>query len=70
MPAVISRTIEAAGAAGPGAIRDSAGEDDSVYTERLYQLKDLMEKIGDILDTFIESDTLRFRRTTAETWDG
>jgi DNA-binding transcriptional regulator GbsR (MarR family) len=55
---VISRAIEAAGSAPSATIRDDDGKnrDASVDTERLRQLKDMMEKIGCVFDAFIGSN--------------
>ncbi len=52
---VVSRTIEAASAMAPENDRRSDDGDGLVDTERLHQLKDLMEKIGDVFETFIEN---------------
>jgi DNA-binding transcriptional regulator GbsR (MarR family) len=58
---VVTRTIQAANAAlredkgkGNG---DPDGGGSTVDTERLQQLKDLMERIGDIFETFIDNKT-------------
>jgi DNA-binding transcriptional regulator GbsR (MarR family) len=67
---VISRAIEAARTVPPEAVRTEDNGGDSIDTERLHRLKDLMETIGDIFDTFIESKTNRVPRNAAEAREG
>jgi DNA-binding transcriptional regulator GbsR (MarR family) len=54
---VVARTIEAARALPRGDDGDPGNGDGAFDTERLEQLKTLMEKIGDILETFIGDKT-------------
>lgn len=63
---VITRVIEAATSAPEAGTRGRRNEDDSIDTDRLRQLKDLMERIGDVFDAFIESRTIRASRNAAD----
>ncbi|UCH85573.1 MAG: hypothetical protein JSW50_07780 [Candidatus Latescibacterota bacterium] len=49
---IISKTIAAADTAGDNG--NPGGNLDSIHTERLLKLKELMERIGEIFDTFID----------------
>ena len=63
---VVSRTIEAANAVLPGNDRGHGRGDASIDTERLRQLKELMEKIGEVFERFIENNPARDDSRTAE----
>ncbi len=59
---IVMRTIQAANgterSASAGGRDDPGTGDDSIDTERLYQLKNLMEKISFVLEMFIEDKTV------------
>ncbi|UCG50843.1 MAG: hypothetical protein JSW58_11630 [Candidatus Latescibacterota bacterium] len=65
----VTRAIEAAGALDNRDSSDGngnpAGELDSVVTDRLLQLKSLMEKIGVIMDMFIDDEVTELRQRNA-----